>query len=57
MDRLENFVGGTRVAPKSGRYVELVNPSTGEPFAEIHRRARAGEFAPEEPPIELPAEG
>jgi betaine-aldehyde dehydrogenase len=34
MDRLENFVGGAKVAPKSGRYVELINPSTGEPFAE-----------------------
>ena len=34
MDRLENFVGGGRIAPKSGRYAELVNPSTGEPFAE-----------------------
>ena len=34
MDRLENFVGGARVAPKSGEYVELVNPSTGEPFVE-----------------------
>ena len=34
MDRLENFVGGARVAPKSGKYVELINPSTGEPFAE-----------------------
>jgi betaine-aldehyde dehydrogenase len=34
MDRLENFVGGARVAPKSGRYVELVDPSTGEGFVE-----------------------
>jgi betaine-aldehyde dehydrogenase len=34
MDRLENFVGGARVAPKSGKYVALVNPSTGEPFTE-----------------------
>ena len=34
MDRLENFVGGARVAPKSGNYVELVNPSTGDPFVE-----------------------
>jgi betaine-aldehyde dehydrogenase len=34
MDRLENFVGGVKVAPRSGRYVELINPSTGEPFAE-----------------------
>jgi betaine-aldehyde dehydrogenase len=34
MDRLENFVGGARVAPRSGEYVELMNPSTGEPFIE-----------------------
>jgi betaine-aldehyde dehydrogenase len=34
MDRLENFVGGAKLAPKSGRYVELVNPSTGDSFAE-----------------------
>ncbi|HEV3213857.1 MAG TPA: gamma-aminobutyraldehyde dehydrogenase [Acidimicrobiales bacterium] len=34
MDRLENFVGGTKVAPKSGKYVELVNPSTGEAYTE-----------------------
>ena len=34
MDRLENFVGGARVAPTSGKYVELVNPSTGDPFVE-----------------------
>jgi betaine-aldehyde dehydrogenase len=34
VERLENFVGGARVAPKSGRYVELVDPSTGEGFVE-----------------------
>ena len=34
MDRLENFVGGARVAPRSGNYVELINPSTGEAFTE-----------------------
>jgi betaine-aldehyde dehydrogenase len=34
MDRLENFVGGAKRAPSSGRYVELVNPSTGEAFVE-----------------------
>jgi betaine-aldehyde dehydrogenase len=34
MDRLENFVGGVKVAPKSGRYVELIDPSTGDAFAE-----------------------
>jgi betaine-aldehyde dehydrogenase len=34
MERLENFIGGARVAPKSGRYVELVDPSTGEVFVE-----------------------
>jgi betaine-aldehyde dehydrogenase len=34
MDRLENFVGGAKRAPRSGRYVELVNPSTGEAFVE-----------------------
>jgi betaine-aldehyde dehydrogenase len=34
MDRLENFVGGARLAPKSGTYVELLDPSTGDPFVE-----------------------
>jgi betaine-aldehyde dehydrogenase len=28
-------VGGEYVAPKSGKYVELINPSTGQPFAEM----------------------
>jgi hypothetical protein len=27
----------------------------GEPFAEIHRRAMAGEFAPAQAPIDVPA--
>jgi catechol 2,3-dioxygenase len=31
--------------------------AAGEPFAEIHRRAMAGEFAPERPPVEIPTEG
>jgi len=35
MRRLSNFIGGEAVAPKSGTYVELVNPATGEPFAEM----------------------
>jgi betaine-aldehyde dehydrogenase len=35
MRRLSNFVGGERVAPSAGSYVELLNPSTGEPFAEM----------------------
>jgi len=35
MRRLANFVGGQYVAPKAGKYVELLNPSTGEPFAEM----------------------
>ncbi len=34
MERLENFVGGSKTAPKSGAYVALVDPSTGEPFIE-----------------------
>jgi catechol 2,3-dioxygenase len=29
----------------------------GERFAEIHRRALAGEFAPAQPPIDVPASG
>jgi betaine-aldehyde dehydrogenase len=28
-------VGGEYVAPRSGKYVELINPSTGQPFAEM----------------------
>jgi betaine-aldehyde dehydrogenase len=35
MRRLENFVGGEWVAPRSGKYVELINPTTGQPFAEM----------------------
>jgi betaine-aldehyde dehydrogenase len=35
MRRLANFIGGESVAPKSGAYVELINPSNGEPFAEM----------------------
>ena len=35
MRRLDNFVGGEFVAPKSKKYVELINPATGEPFAEM----------------------
>jgi len=33
MQRLENFIGGESVAPKSGRYVDLINPGTGQPMA------------------------
>jgi betaine-aldehyde dehydrogenase len=35
MRRLHNFIGGESVAPVSGKYVELINPGTGEPFAEM----------------------
>ena len=35
MRRLDNFVGGESVAPMSKKYVELINPATGEPFAEM----------------------
>ncbi len=35
MRRLANFIGGESVAPKSGQYVELINPATGEAFAEM----------------------
>jgi catechol-2,3-dioxygenase len=31
--------------------------AAGAPFAEIHERAMAGEFAPAEPPVEIPTEG
>jgi betaine-aldehyde dehydrogenase len=34
MRRLANFIGGESVAPKSGKYVELISPVTGLPFAE-----------------------
>jgi betaine-aldehyde dehydrogenase len=34
MRRLQNFIGGQYVAPKSGKYAELINPGTGQPFAE-----------------------
>ena len=35
MRRLTNFIGGEAVAPKGGKYVELIDPSTGQPFAEM----------------------
>src|SRR6202167_2745742 len=35
MRRLDNFVGGESVAPKSKKYVELINPATGGAFAEM----------------------
>jgi betaine-aldehyde dehydrogenase len=35
MRRLANFIGGESVAPRSGRYVELISPVTGKPFAEM----------------------
>ncbi len=35
MRRLTNFIGGEHVAPAAGTYVELVNPSTGDVFAEM----------------------
>ncbi len=35
MRRLANFIGGEYVAPRSAKYVELINPSTGTPFAEL----------------------
>jgi betaine-aldehyde dehydrogenase len=35
MRRLSNFIGGESVVPKSGKYVELINPGTGEPLAEM----------------------
>jgi betaine-aldehyde dehydrogenase len=34
MNRLANFIGGESVPPKSGKYVELISPVTGQPFAE-----------------------
>ncbi len=34
MSRLANFVGGRSVAPRAGRYVELISPVTGRAFAE-----------------------
>ncbi len=35
MRRLSNFIGGEMIAPHSEKYVELLNPGTGEPFAEM----------------------
>ena len=35
MRRLSNFIGGQYVEPTSGRYATLLNPATGEPFAEM----------------------
>ncbi|HQU26676.1 MAG TPA: aminobutyraldehyde dehydrogenase [Acidimicrobiales bacterium] len=35
MRRLENFIGGESAAPSRGRYVELISPVTGQPFAEV----------------------
>ncbi|MGC2169060.1 MAG: aldehyde dehydrogenase family protein, partial [Acidimicrobiales bacterium] len=35
MARLANFIGGESVAPQSGQYVELINPSTGLAYLEM----------------------
>jgi betaine-aldehyde dehydrogenase len=35
MRRLANYIGGEYVAPTSGKYVELLSPVTGQPFAEV----------------------
>jgi betaine-aldehyde dehydrogenase len=35
MRRLSNFIDGESVAPKSAKYVELINPGTGQPMAEM----------------------
>jgi betaine-aldehyde dehydrogenase len=35
MRRLSNFINGESVAPKSAKYVELINPGTGQPMAEM----------------------
>ena len=35
MRRLANYINGEMVAPSSGRYVELISPVTGQPFAEM----------------------
>jgi catechol-2,3-dioxygenase len=44
-----------------GRFVEphqiAEAAASGEPFAEIRRRAIAGEFAPTTPPVDIPTEG
>jgi len=34
MERLSNFVDGKRIEPESGRWSEVVDPSTGEAYAE-----------------------
>jgi betaine-aldehyde dehydrogenase len=33
-DRLQNFIDGQKVDPKSGRFADLIDPSTGEVFAQ-----------------------
>ncbi len=35
MARLANFIGGESVAPQSGQYVDLTNPSTGQAYLEM----------------------
>ena len=35
MRRLANFINGEFVAPKSGKYVDLISPVTSQPFAEM----------------------
>ena len=35
MRRLSNLIDGESVAPKSAKYVELINPGTGQPMAEM----------------------
>jgi aldehyde dehydrogenase len=35
--RYDNFIGGSWVKPKAGRYFENITPITGKPFCEIAR--------------------
>ncbi len=35
MHRLANFIGGELVAPQGGKYVDLISPVSGQPFAEM----------------------
>jgi betaine-aldehyde dehydrogenase len=35
MARLANFIGGESVAPQSGQYADLINPSTGQAYLEM----------------------
>ena len=40
-ERIKNFVGGEHLDPAEGRFYDLVNPATGETFAQAPMSSKA----------------